>query len=95
MKQQIEKIKKQFKKLEKDLQDPAIVSDAKKLKIVSTEHADLKDLMDIIEKYEQHQNIKSNDGVNSCFFFGRAGSNKRIYSNHDVENMCDDVSKWM
>lgn len=56
MKSQIEKIKKQFKKLETELQNPAIVSDTQKLKKISTEHSDLKDLIEIIEKYEHHQN---------------------------------------
>ena len=59
MKSQIEKIKKQFKKLEKDLQDPAIINNAQKLKQISSEHADLRDLMEVIEQFEKAQkNLK-------------------------------------
>lgn len=59
MKQQIDKIKKQFKKLEDQLSDPAVLKDAQKLKNISSEHADLKDLVEIIEKHETVQdNLK-------------------------------------
>lgn len=59
MKSQIEKIKNQFKKLEKQLIDPAVISDTQKLKKISAEHAEQKELMEKIHAYEKvKENLK-------------------------------------
>ncbi len=52
MQDKIDKIKSQFAELEKQLQDPSITSDPKKVKKLSSEHSDLKDTMETIGKYE-------------------------------------------
>jgi len=48
MKNKIDKIKKQFTKLEQKLQDISVTSNPEKLKKVSSEHAELKEAIDII-----------------------------------------------
>jgi len=53
MKSQINKIKKQFNKLETQLQDPATLKDPEKLKKISSAHADLKEIIDLINQYEK------------------------------------------
>lgn len=53
MQDKINKIKQTYKELEKQLQNPTIVSDPNKLKKISSEHSDLKETIEIIEKYEQ------------------------------------------
>ncbi|MFZ5364919.1 MAG: peptide chain release factor 1 [Patescibacteria group bacterium] len=59
MQSQIDKIKKQFKKLEDQLQDPAVISDAQKLKQISSQHAGLQEIIDLITRYEKNQeNLK-------------------------------------
>lgn len=57
-------IKQQFKDLEKQLTDPAVVSDPKKLAAVSRQHAELKPVMDLIVQLEKiEENIKQNEEI--------------------------------
>jgi len=56
MEEQIEKIKGQFKELEDQLQDPAIVRDPEKLRKIASEHADMKKIIEMITKYENVAN---------------------------------------
>jgi len=55
MQDKITKIKNQFTKLEKQLQDVSVTSNPDELKKVSSEHAELKETMDIIDQYEKIQ----------------------------------------
>lgn len=59
-----EEIKKKFNELEKQLSDPAVISDTKKLTTISREHSELKELISLIlelEKYEEE--IKQNEEI--------------------------------
>lgn len=59
-----ENIKSQFKELEKELLDPAIVSDREKLKIVAQKHAELKETAELIEKLEKiEKDLKQNKEI--------------------------------
>ncbi|MDD4901262.1 MAG: peptide chain release factor 1 [Patescibacteria group bacterium] len=49
-------IKQKFKSLEDQLSDPAVISDAKKLKEISKQHSDLKDVIGLILELEKKQN---------------------------------------
>jgi len=58
------KIKQQFQDLEKQLADPAVVSNPKKLATVSRQHAELKPVMDLIIQLEKiEENIKQNEEI--------------------------------
>ncbi len=58
------KIKQQFQDLEKQLADPAVVSNPKKLATVSRQHAELKPVMDLIVQLEKiEENIKQNEEI--------------------------------
>ncbi len=53
MQDKIKKIKDKFSELEKQLQDPSIVNDHEKLKKISTEHSELKYIIELIADYEK------------------------------------------
>lgn len=53
MKEQYQKIEERFAKLEKDLQNPKVINDPEKLKKVSQEHSELKDIVERVEKLEK------------------------------------------
>jgi peptide chain release factor 1 len=57
----LEKIKKEFKELEKKLSDPEIIKDREKLTKISKRHSELKDIMDLINSLEK---IKTNIAEN-------------------------------
>jgi peptide chain release factor 1 len=52
MQDKLNQIKSRFAELELELQDPLLSNDNTRLKKVSTEHSDLKDTIDLINKYE-------------------------------------------
>ncbi len=59
-----EDIKKKFNELEKQLSSPEITKDAQKLKIVSREHAELKDLIGLIFELEKNEEqVKQNKDI--------------------------------
>jgi len=59
-----QEIKEKFNQLEKQLADPNITSDPKKLKKVSQEHAELKDVVGLILQLEKiEDNIKQNQEI--------------------------------
>ena len=49
-------IKNKFKKLETDLQSPEVINDMKKLKTVSQEYNELKDVVEKIDELEKSEN---------------------------------------
>jgi peptide chain release factor 1 len=53
MQQQIQQLKQKFQKLEAQLQDSSVLSAPEKLKQVSTDHAELKNVIDLINEYEK------------------------------------------
>ncbi|MBT5337712.1 peptide chain release factor 1 [Candidatus Falkowbacteria bacterium] len=53
MQEKIDKIKQTFKELEDQLQDPSVTCDQGKLKKIGSEHAELKDLIELINKFEK------------------------------------------
>ncbi|MFH0840390.1 MAG: peptide chain release factor 1 [bacterium] len=54
-------IKKEFAELEKQLSDPAVVSDLKKLQEISKKHADLRNIVELIKQLEKiEDNINQN-----------------------------------
>ncbi|HUT22114.1 MAG TPA: peptide chain release factor 1 [Candidatus Bipolaricaulota bacterium] len=55
MKDQIDKIKKQFQKLEQDLQNPAVINDPQKIKNAASERAKLTEIIEVISGYEKSQ----------------------------------------
>jgi len=57
MQDKLNQITSRFAELEKELQDPLITNDTDKLKKISSEHSELHELVDLINKYNQ---IKSN-----------------------------------
>jgi len=59
MEEKIIAAKKRFEELEQKLQDPSVLSDMAQLKKYSSEHAEMRDLIDLIEKYEK---VKANLG---------------------------------
>jgi len=57
-------IKRQFKDLEKELQDPAIMNNPEKLKKISKEHSELKNMVEMICDLEKiEDNIKQNKAI--------------------------------
>ena len=52
MQKQIDQIKQRFAELERQLIDPAVLNSPAKIKEISSEHSDLKDLIELIAKYE-------------------------------------------
>lgn len=56
MEEQLKEIKTTFKELELQLQDPAIVSDRKKMKSIATKHAELQEIIAMIDSYEHTKN---------------------------------------
>lgn len=59
-----EEIKKKFSEIEKKLVDPEIINDSSKLTQVSKEHAELKDVIELILELEKvEDNIKQNNDV--------------------------------
>jgi peptide chain release factor 1 len=59
-----EEIKKKFKNLEKQLSDPAVINDNKKLTEVSREHAELKEVVSLIFDFEKcEKEIKENEEI--------------------------------
>ncbi len=62
MKDQIEKIKKEFSQIQKDLNSPKIASDAKKIALLGKRQADLEDIVDTITSLE---NIKKEMSENA------------------------------
>lgn len=59
-----ENIKQQFNKLEKQLTDPKLTSNPKKLAKISQEHSELKNVIEMIFKLEKiHENIKQNTEI--------------------------------
>ncbi len=59
-----EDIKKKFNELEKQLSDPKVIQDIQKLKIVSREHADLKEVISLIFELEKiTKQIKQNEDI--------------------------------
>ncbi len=59
-----EEIKNKFKNLEKQLSDPAVINDNKKLTEVSREHAELKELISLISDFEKcEKEIKENEEI--------------------------------
>lgn len=53
MLQKIEKVKKRYQELEKELALPEVISDTEKLKKISQEYSDLKEVVEKIEKFEK------------------------------------------
>ena len=59
-----QEIKQKFNQLEKQLADPAIISDHKKLKNISSQHAELKEIIEMILQLEKiENNIKQNKEI--------------------------------
>ncbi len=59
-----QEILQQFKKLETELVDPEVISDQKRLKEASQKHAELKDVVILIEKYLKNEDtIKENEEI--------------------------------
>ena len=59
-----EEIKQKFNKLEKQLADPAIISDLKKLKNISSQRAELKEIIEMVLQLEKiENNIKQNKEI--------------------------------
>ena len=63
-----QEIKNKFNELEKQLADPAITSDLKKLTEISRQHAELKDIIELVLRWEKiSENIKQNkEIISSC-----------------------------
>jgi len=59
-----EEIKKKFNDLEKQLIDPAVISDNKKLAAIGREHAELKEVMSLISEFEKYDTqVKENEEI--------------------------------
>lgn len=59
-----DEIKKKFSDLEKQLVDPAVISDNKKLATIGREHADLKEVMSLISEFEKYDSqVKENEEI--------------------------------
>ena len=55
MQNKIQQIKEKFFLLEKDLQNPSLVSDPQKFKKISQEHASLSETIELVDKYEKNE----------------------------------------
>ncbi len=55
MQEKINKIKQKFQELEAELQDPSVTNDLAQLKTKASEHADLKNIISLINEYEKIQ----------------------------------------
>ncbi len=53
MQEKIKKIKKDFQTMEKELQSSEVINDPEKIKKLGAEHSELKQTMELIEKYEK------------------------------------------
>ncbi|MEA3464256.1 MAG: peptide chain release factor 1 [Patescibacteria group bacterium] len=63
-----QEIKNKFNKLEKQLADPAITGDLKKLTEISCQHAELKDIIELILQLEKiNENIRQNKEIISLY----------------------------
>lgn len=59
-----EEIKKKFNDLEKQLIDPAVISDNKKLASIGREHADMKEAISLISEFEKYdEQVKQNEEI--------------------------------
>lgn len=59
-----EEIKKKFNDLEKQLVDPAVISDNKKLASIGREHADMKEAISLISEFEKYdEQVKQNEEI--------------------------------
>lgn len=59
-----EEIKKKFNDLEKQLVDPAVISDNKKLASIGREHADMREAISLISEFEKYdEQVKQNEEI--------------------------------